>query len=377
MSPAACFVGVFILTLITTLGCTHQDEQPRQISRPVKVARIVDQGDGVMSFAGDVRARYETILSFRVAGKLLARHVDVGDRVRKGQVLARLDQNDYRLAVQDLQAQLASAVANRDFLQDDVARYRELLSQKVTSPPEFDRHQTAYTTARERAAALEAQLGHALNQLAYTELSADRDGVVTALEVERGQVVSAGQAVVKLAQLDEKDIHFDVPEHRLPELTRRQAVTITLWADHERRLNGHIREIASAADPASRTYRVKAALLEHQEAAQLGMTATVWIPSNTSSRMTIPLSAVFTPQNKPGQPHVWLVDEASRTVRSVPVQVGEPLDGEQIAVMGLASGQLLVSAGVQRLAEGQAVRLPDGIALAMQPESAEHGGRQP
>jgi membrane fusion protein, multidrug efflux system len=301
----------------------------------------------------------------------------VGDRVRKGQVLARLDQNDYRLAVQDLQAQLVSAVANRDFLRDDVTRYRELLAQKVTSPPEFDRHQTAYTTARERAAALEAQLGHAINQLAYTELSADRDGVVTALEVERGQVVSAGQAIIKLAQLDEKEIHFDVPEHRLPGLTRRQGVHITLWTDRDKRLKGQIREIASAADPASRTYRVKATLLEDQETAQLGMTATVWIHSIMSSRISIPLSAVFTPQNKPGQPHVWLVDEQTGTVRSVPVQLGEPLDGEHIAVSGLESGQLLVSAGVQRLAEGQAVRLPDGIAVAVNRERAEHGGRQP
>lgn len=374
---ATCFVGVSLLALMTTLGCTHQDEQPRQVSRPVKVARIVDQADSVMSFAGDVRARYETILSFRVAGKLVARQVDVSDRVRKGQVLARLDQKDYRLAVQNLQAQLASAVADRDFLRDDVARYRELLAQKVTSPPEFDRHQTAYTTARERAAALEAQLSHAINQLAYTELSADRDGVVTALEVEKGQVVSAGQAVVKLAQLDEKEVHFDVPEHRLPGLTRRQGVHITLWTDHEKRLKGQIREIASAADPASRTYRLKATILGDHEFVQLGMTATVWIPSNTSSRMTIPLSAVFTPQNNPGQPHVWLVDEQTGTVRSMPVQVGEPSDGEHIAVTGLVSGQVIVSAGVQRLAEGQAVRLLDGIALAMHPESAEHGGRQP
>ena len=377
ISLAKCIGSVFLVASMMTLGCTHQDEQPRQIVRPVKVARIVDQGNRVMSFAGDVRARYETMLSFRVAGKLLARHVDAGDRVRKGQVLARLDQNDYRLAVQDLRAQLVSAIANRDFLRDDVARYRELLAQNVTSPPEFDRHQTAYTTARERAAALEAQLGHALNQLTYTELLADRDGVVTALEVERGQVVSAGQAVVKLAQLDEKDIHFDVPEHRLSGLTRLQAVTITLWANHEKRLKGQIREIASAADPASRTYRVKATLLEDRDIAQLGMTATVWIPANITSRTTIPLSAVFTPQNQPGQPHVWLVDEQTGTVKSMPVQVGEPLNGEHIAVSGLTSGQLVVSAGVQRLAEGQAVRLPDGIALATHPKSAEHGGRQP
>jgi multidrug efflux system membrane fusion protein len=141
-------------------------------------------------------------------------------------------------------------------------------------------------------------------------------------------------------------------------------------------MKGQIREIASAADPASRTYRVKAALLEDQEAAQLGMTATVWVPSTTPSQMTVPLSAVFTPQNKPGQPHVWLVNEQTGTVRSVPVQVGETLDGERLAVTGLASGQLLVSAGVQRLAEGQAVRVPDA-AFAMNGVSAENRRRQP
>ena len=360
------FLACLLLPLTMLLGCTPQDRQSQQISRPVKVARIVDQADSVMSFAGDVRARYETMLSFRVAGKLLARHVDVGDRVRKGQVLARLDQNDYRLAVQDLHAQLASGqspigTSYATMWRDTVNCWRKRSPAHLNSTAT----ETAYTTARERAAALEAQLGHAVNQLAYTELAADRDGVVTALEVETGQVVSAGQAIVKVAQLDEKDIHFDVPEHRLPGLKRRQAVSITLWADHEKRMKGQIREIASAADPASRTYRVKAALLEDQEAAQLGMTATVWVPSNTPSQMTVPLSAVFTPQNKPGQPHVWLVDEQTSTVRSVPVQVGETLDGERIAVTGLASGQLLVSAGVQRLAEGQAVRVPDAIALAM------------
>src|SRR4029078_2153252 len=137
--------------------------------------------------------------------------------------------------------------------------------------------------------------------------------------------------------------------HRLPALKRRQVVSITLWADHEKRMKGRIREIASAADPATRTHRGKAALLEDQEAAQLGMTPTVWVPSNTTSQMTVPLSAVFTPQNKPGEPHVWLGDEQRSTGRSAAVQVGETLDGERIAVTGLASGQLLVSAGVQRL----------------------------
>jgi len=373
MTTKGRLLAGFLLPLMISAGCSDQDKQTQAVSRPVKVFRIEDHAvAGARSFAGEVRARIETPLSFRVAGKLLERKVDVGDPVRKGQLLALLDGNDYRLAVQAIRAQLASAQADSNFLRDDLARYRELLAQQVISPPEFERHETAYTTARERTAALEAQLGQALNQLTYTELHSDRDGVVTALAVEAGQVLAASQAVVTLAQLDEKEIHFDVPEHRLAEIKRQQAVNVSLWLDDERLLKAKIREIASAADPASRTYRVKASLLEGMDAAQLGMTATVHIAANTTSNIVIPLAAVYTPQNQPDHPLVWLVDEQAATVKSVPVRLGETLAGERIAVDGLAPGQLLVSAGVQRLAEGQGVRLPEGSGLPKNRGGQEH-----
>jgi multidrug efflux system membrane fusion protein len=149
------------------------------------------------------------------------------------------------------------------------------------------------------------------------------------LAIEAGQVLAAGQAVVTLAQLDEKEIHFDVPEHRLQEIQRQQAVSVSLWADDERLLKAKIREIASAADPASRTYRVKATLLEGLDAAHLGMTATVHITANTASGIAIPLSAVYTPQNKPDHALVWLVDEPAATVKSVPVRLGETNAGRR------------------------------------------------
>ncbi|WP_446808763.1 efflux RND transporter periplasmic adaptor subunit [Methylomonas sp. 2BW1-5-20] len=356
-------IGVLLLTI--SVGCSDQDRQNQPVSRPVKVFRIEKPATaGVKRFAGEVRARIETPLSFRVAGKLLERKVDIGDQVRKGQLLAILDGNDYRLAAQSLKAQLASLQADSNFLRDDLARYRELLAQQVISPPEFERHETAYTTARERTAALEAQLAQALNQLTYTELHADRDGVVTALAVDVGQVLAAGLAVVTLAQLDEKEIHFDVPEHRLAEIQRQQTVNVSLWSEDNRLIKARIREIASAADSASRTYRVKASLLEGLDAAQLGMTATVHIEANTASGIAIPLSAVYTPQNQPDRPLVWLVDEQAATVKSAPVRLGETLSGERIAVEGVAPGQLLVSAGVQRLEEGQTVRLREENALA-------------
>ncbi|OAI01044.1 efflux transporter periplasmic adaptor subunit [Methylomonas methanica] len=364
MTTKGRLLAGLLLPLMISAGCSDQDKQTQVVSRPVKVFRIEDQAVArASSFAGEVRARIETPLSFRVAGKLLERKVDVGDPVRKGQLLAILDGNDYHLAVQGLKAQLASAQADSTFLRDDLVRYRELLAQQVISPPEFERHETAYTAARERTAALAAQLAEANNQLSYTQLHADRDGVVTALAVESGQVLVAGQAVVTLAQLDEKEIHFDVPEHRLLEIQRKQAVSVSLWSDDERGLKAKIREIASAADPVSRTYRVKASLLEGLDAAQLGMTAIVHIEANTASGIAIPLSAVYTPQNQPDHPLVWLVDEQAATVKSVPVRLGETLTGERVAVDGLAAGQLLVSAGVQRLAEGQGVRLPEGSGL--------------
>jgi multidrug efflux system membrane fusion protein len=263
--------------------------------------------------------------------------------------------------VQTLKAQLKSAVADREFARDDLARYRELLDQKVISNPDFDRHQTAYTNAQERVAALEAQLKQTINQLDYTELSADRAGVVTALEVEKGQVVAAGQPVVRLAQLDEKEIHFDIPEQRISAIKNHQTVAVTLLSDNERKFDAKIREISASADPASRTYRAKAILLDGQQAAHLGMTATVWVASDNTEDVVVPLSAVFTSQAQPKQQQVWVIDEATSTVKAVPIQLRTALPGELVSIEGLQPGQLIVSAGVQRLKEGQTVRLSESL----------------
>ncbi|MDD5277184.1 MAG: efflux RND transporter periplasmic adaptor subunit [Methylovulum sp.] len=356
----ANFAAVILPMMMVVVGCNHQDPQAQLLVRPVQTVRVGDNpAVKAAPFAGEVRARLETLLAFRVTGKIIDRPVEVGDPVHKGQLLARLDASDYLLGTQTLKAQLKSAQADRDFAKNDLARYRELLQQHIISPPEFDRHDTAYTAAQQRVEALAAQLGQAVNQLAYTELRADRDGAVTALEAEAGQVVSAGQAVVKLARLDDKEILFDIPEQRVGDLKPQQPVSVSLWTTGERRFDARIREIAAAADPVSRTYRVKATLLDGLDSARLGMTATVWLPENVSATLSIPLSAVFTPQNTPEQQRVWLVDEAKNSVNSVPIQLGAALADERVAVTGLAPGQLIVSAGVQRLAEGQLVRLPD------------------
>ena len=346
-----------LLAMLVAAGCSSPPPTaapPRPV-RVVKVAASAPQSSA--SFAGEITPRLETVLAFRIAGKLAARLVEVGDRVRKGQPIARLDANDSRLATQNLEAQLATAKADRDFAGADLARYRELLEQNVIAPPEFDRHRTAHTAARERVAALEAQLAQTLNQLGYTELAAERDGVVTAYTAEAGDVVAAGQPVARLAQLDEKEITIAVPEQRIAEIRPGQPVQATLWSQGERRFRAKVREIAPAADPATRTYRVKAALLEGRELARLGMTATLWLPATSPASPAIPRSAVFASHAEPQQPKVWRVDMGTGTVRSAPVTLGRPLSGERIEVAGLAPGETIVSVGVQRLIEGQAVRV--------------------
>ncbi|MDF9392431.1 MULTISPECIES: efflux RND transporter periplasmic adaptor subunit [Methylococcus] len=359
-SKPGSFIPIALLAIFSALAACSDSRGGAELTRPVVTFRVTEEaGSAGMSFAGEIRARHETTLSFRVAGKLASRPVELGDRVRKGQLLAALDPADYELAMQTAKAQLAAARAELEFTREDLQRYRELLEQRVVSPPEFDRRRTAFTAAKERVTALEAQAAQASNQVDYTELRADRGGVVTAVSAETGQVLAAGQPVLTLARLDEPEVSVDVPEHRVGRIHSGQEAAVTLWADG-RRLKARIREIAAAADPASRTYRVRATLLEGQETVRFGMTATLWIDAVGTERLAIPLSAVFSPQQQPAPPRVWLVDEAQLTVKSVPVRLNGVTGAGRVWVEGVVPGQLLVSAGVQRLTEGQKVRIiPD------------------
>jgi multidrug efflux system membrane fusion protein len=351
-------------------GCANQSEQA-PAPRPVRQFRVGERNfDNAAGFAGEVKARRETTQAFRVPGKLAERVVETGGLVRKGQLLARLEADDHRLAIQSLNAQRVSARAEENFKRGELSRYRELLDQQVISPPELDRHETDYIAAKERVVALDVQLRQAKNQLDYTNLWAERDGVITAIEVEAGDIVAVAQPVVRLAQLDEKDVIIDVPEHRIHEISLDQTFFVVLWTDETQRLKARVREIASEADPVTRTYRVKVALMEGLTKAGLGMTATVWIPAAAASRIAIPLAAVFTLQAEPGQSRVWLVDANAGTVSSRPVQLGQTIAGDFIEVSGLAAGQFIVSAGVQRLIEGQKIR-------PMPADSGKAADRQP
>ena len=356
-SPRKSLLTLLLLACFSC-ACTDQDSKPQNLPRPVKVFRVSQhQEPQVLSFAGEVRPRYETMLAFRVSGKVLTRKVALGQQVRKGDLLAQLDNSDFQAAVAALTAQIAAARAEADFNKADLQRFKELLAEDMLSQPEVDKHETAYIVSRQRLATLEAQLAQSRNQLAYTELRADRDGVITWLQIESGWVVNAGQAVMRLAQTTDKDVVIAIPEQNIHALIAGQAVKVRLWAESGKVYQGKVREVSAAADAATRTFEVRITLLDGLVRAGLGMSATVELPILAEPQTLVPLAAVYSSQNAPAQSRVWLLNETDNTVHTQVVTLGMHGAGENIAVSGLQAGQLIVSAGVHHLQEGQQVRV--------------------
>lgn len=351
----------WLLPLACSLALTACDT-PQRVQehppRPVKVVTVqTDPRPTAHAYAGVIHARHETELAFRVAGKIVLRAVEIGDTVTKSQLVARLDNSDYQLAALALAAQVQAAEAEHRYAKAELARYALMRSQNVISAPDYDRHETAAVAAQQKVAGLRAQLKQTANQQTYTDLLADRDGIVSAINAEQGQVVAAGQGIAKIAGLDEKEVRFDVPEQRVNAIKPQQNVMVTLWADAALQLPAQIREIAAVADPSSRTYTAKATLLQVPQTLQLGMTATVWLTEPPTQNLAIPLAAVFSPTTEPSTHKVWLFDSHTQTVTAQSVYLGPALADGLIAVTGLQAGQQVVSAGAQRLREGQAVRL--------------------
>jgi multidrug efflux system membrane fusion protein len=348
--------AVLAAAVLAGSGCTREQERPEEV-RPVTVVKVLQSEAGMQaSYTGDVRPRYESALGFRVAGKIVARKVEVGSRVRRDQELARLDPSDYRLNFEAAKSQLAAAQA--DYLQakDDLQRYRELFDKKFISAAEFDRRQNAYNVAKAKLEQAQAQLGVTQNQSAYTSLRADRDGIITSISGEVGQVVSAGQEVMRLAQLGEKEVVVSVPEGRLDELRAVQSVAVSLWASPDARFTGRIREISPSADPVTRTYSVRVTILKPTPQVQLGMTANVLLGDGGKGDAVVrlPLSALY--QNGQ-QPAVWLVDPKTSQVKLTPVQVARYTQDAVEISAGLHAGDMVVRAGVHKLSAGQRVRV--------------------
>jgi RND family efflux transporter MFP subunit len=356
--PALAAAALMVLAA-GLAGCESESAPYVAAPQPVRAASVtLSATTDTRSYTGTIEPRYESDLGFRVPGKIVERLVDIGDRVTPGMTLARLDATDYRLSLESAEAELSAAQGSLRQAEADEGRYAHLNKEKWVSDAGYDQKKAAADEARGRTERAVRALALAKNQLAYTDLVATEGGVITALPVEVGQVVSAGQLIVRVARLDELEAVVSIPESRI-DGARNAAATVTLWADADRVYEAELREVSPQADPATRTYQARYSLVKPDAAIALGKTATVHLASESAGeRATLPLAAVFRDQ---GQPSVWLIDEAHGRLIKKGVEVSSWTETSAIISGGLATGQKIVAAGVHKLDAGIPVRVVEVV----------------
>jgi len=348
---------LLLATLLSALlsGCGKQPAAPEP-ERAVRT-QLVSAGSASASheYAAEVRPRIESRLSFRVSGKLLSRAVNLGDSVKAGQALARIDAQDLKLAEAAASAAVMAARTNRDQAGQDYKRFVDLQRQGFISAAELERRDSAFKAAQAQLEQAKAQSDVQGNQSGYATLTADGAGVVTGINAEPGQVLAAGTPVVTVALDGPRDLIFSVPEDQIVSVKAAAgqpgALKVRLWgADKTYPLT--LREVAAAADPVTRTFLIKADAGKLD--VRLGQSATVVLDlPQMAGIIKLPLAAVL---QQGGKTSVWTLDGASMTVKPVPVQVGGAEGNEVVIAGGLKPGQEVVVAGVHVLNPGQKVK---------------------
>lgn len=349
----ALLASLGLVLLLSACGSSEQTEpsiRPAMVIQPRPAAALVD------SYPGEVRARLEPELAFRIGGKVAKRLVDVGDRVKRNQPLAELDPQDVRLQLEASRAQVAAAEANLQTVRAERERYKALLARNLVSRSQFDNVENQYRAGEARLKQIKAEYDVASNQAAYAVLRASQDGVIARRSVEVGQVVAAGQTVFTLAADGEREVSISLPEQSFGRFEIGMPVAVELWSQPGRRFSGRIREMAPAADSQSRTFAARVAFVEGEVPAELGQSARVFIASNGEVPLAVPLSALSAEQ---GQPFVWVVTPGEHKVVRRPVRVGAYGDNQVPVLEGLNASDWVVAAGVQMLREGQQVRPVD------------------
>ena len=341
------------------LAACGNDKAPVETHRTVLVVQPGNlTGGGVSAFAGEIHARQESPLAFRVGGNLQRRLVDAGDAVRRGQVLAELDPGDQTLQANAAKAQLAAAEADLARTRGDLARYKKLLDQQLVSRSSYDAQLAAYKAAEGQANAARAQAALTGNQTDYTRLRAPRDGVIASRQAEAGQVVSAGQPIFTLAADSGREVAINLPESHIRDFQTGQPAMIELWSAPGQQLQGRIREIAAAADPQTRTYAARVALDDAAAAdVALGQSARVIIiDANAAGSLRVPLAAVQRGDNGGGS--LWVVDDAGK-VRQRAVKLGAYGEDTVPVLSGLHANEWVVAGGGHLLREGEQVNPVD------------------
>jgi RND family efflux transporter MFP subunit len=354
-------------------ACSRPDvqQEPVRVVRTLTVA--VANAGGSQEYAAEIRPRSEVRLGFRVGGKMVSRTAEVGQRVKVGDVIARLDPEDLRLSQDAARAAVQSAQVNFDYNQADFKRFKELRDQGFISGAELERREATLKAAAAQLDQAKAQASVQINQAAYTALVATASGIVVGVDAEPGAVLAAGTPVVRVALDGPRDAVFAIPEDAVGAVRtlagRAGALGVRLWGSSDV-LRATVREVAAAADPATRTFLVKAELAAPLQ--QLGQTATVLIDLPRVDGITLlPLSAVRESQ---GRSAVWVVDPSRQVVHSRPVEVAGAQGNDVVVKSGVKPGDLVVTAGVHVLTEGQRVRLATGAnGLAAAPVASAPG----
>ncbi len=341
--------------LLLGLAACKEEIVAEQVVRPVKVQAVAEaKSERILTYSGSVQPRTVSPLGFRVSGKILERRVDVGDRVIKGDVIATLDATDLVLQAQSAEANLAAAKTRTAVAADALKRAKTLFDEGHVAQAALDSAQLEADSAARAEDAIVASLNQARNQIAYATLTADKDGIVTAIGAQAGQVIAAGTPVINLAHDGEKEVRIDVPEQDIASLGVGEAVEVSLYAKPDAVIAGKIREIAAAADPSSRTFAVRVAIGDPEDV-RLGMTADVTAKAPLQQAgVLVPLSAI---SQHDGTKSVWIADRESGTVRPQAVVVSSfATEGVRVQT-GLRAGDLVVVAGVQFLTPDLKVKI--------------------
>ncbi|HXV30688.1 MAG TPA: efflux RND transporter periplasmic adaptor subunit [Sinorhizobium sp.] len=352
---AARLLGMAALAALLS-GCSEEKAETKEFIRPVKVVEITGTDEARrLDYSGVVKARTEMNLGFRVGGKITERLVNIGDRVKPGDLLARLDQTDYELAVKGAEASLFAAEKQVETTALAKGRAEQLFARKFSSKAQLDQAKLAYDQAVSTRNAAASALDQARNQVAYADLKSDQSGIVTAISADISQVVGTGSPVVTVAVDGEKEVEIAVPEMDISEFRPGRAVKVRFWSDETLTPDGRVREVSGSADRQSRTFSVRISLPDDPDIL-LGMTATVEMAAaHAQALVAIPLSALAKQDDKDV---VWVVDRDTSLVHARAISLAD-FAGDQVRIAeGLAPGDLVVAAGTQFMTEGLEVKWP-------------------
>ncbi|PZK61979.1 efflux RND transporter periplasmic adaptor subunit [Staphylococcus aureus] len=342
--------SMMVVCSITLWGCSKDTTEPESVPL-VMVSQPNTTHLEPTRYQGEVQARQQTALSFRVGGQVTERLVDVGDQVKVGQVLARLDVQDAQLELNAAKAQLESAQAAEKNAQDELKRFKQLLPSNAVSRSQYDSVENQYKAALPSLKQAQANYNVTQNQTSYNQRIANKNGVITERNIEIGQVISAGQPAFQLAISGDREVVIGVPEQAIAQIKVGQDASVTLWSKPDERFAAYVREISPAADQ-SRTFSVKVALREGQNTIQLGQSARVFFSSTDSNGLSVQQASV-SPAGK--HAYVWGVT-ADNSIRRVPGSVGEYGSNRLTIRSGLQPKDYVVVGGVHLLREKQKIQ---------------------